>query len=191
MLGAGATEDTYNLVRHAIRKLLRAMGCHLPQGRTKVGQKLGCYLDWKYKPKIDWSNPEERKGHLQELVADARAALDLALAHAEDEEVRGLGWMLTKIIGDDICFNEEGEAEIARGVAPDRIISVTDPSLRHGRKSSSLRLDGSKLHAVEEPSSELLLNIGRCARIAHGTRSVWGSGSAGEESGYIIKKSTL
>jgi len=170
MLGAGATEDTYKLVRHAIRKLLRAMGCHLPQRRTKMERKLDSYLDRKYKPKIDWSNPEERKSHLQELVADARGVLEMALDHTGDEEVRALGWMLTKIIGDDISFDDKGEAEIARGVAQNRIISVTDPTLRHGRKSSSQRFDGPKLHVVQEPSSELLLNIGIGAGNEHDCR---------------------
>ena len=160
VLGAGATEDTYTLIRHAIRKLLRAMGCHLPQPQRKLSKNLECYLDRKYKPKIDWSDPKARKEHLQELVAHAHSVLELALEHTEDEEVRGLGWMLTKIIGDDISFDEKGKAEIAQGVAEDRIVSVTDPTLRHGRKSSTHRFDGDKLHVVEEPASELLLNLG-------------------------------
>jgi len=160
MLGASATEDTYTLVRHAIRKLLRAMGYHLPQRRKKLGKDLECYLERKYKPGIDWSNPRERKEHLQELVADAHAVLEMALEHVEDDEVRSLGWVLSKIIGDDISFDEKGKAEIAQGVAEDRIISVTDPTLRHGRKSSARRFDGPKLHVVEEPSSEMLLNLG-------------------------------
>jgi hypothetical protein len=160
VLGAGATEDTYALVRHAIRKLLRAMGCHLPQRHTKLGKSLECYLERKYKPKIDWSDPRVRKEHLQQLVADAHSVLEMALEHTGDEEVRGLGWMLTKIIGDDISFDEKGKAEIAQGVAEDRIVSVTDPKIRHGRKSSTQRFDGDKLHVVHEPSSELLLNLG-------------------------------
>ncbi len=160
MLGAGATKDTYALVRHAIRKLLKAMGYHLPQQRKKLTKNLECYLERKYKPKIDWCNPRARKEHLQELVAQAHSVLELALEHTEDEEVRGLGWMLTKIIGDDISFDEKGQAEIAQGVAKDRIVSVTDPTLRHGRKSSSHQFDGDKLHLVEEPSTEFLLNTG-------------------------------
>jgi len=160
MLGAGATEDTYTLIRHAMRKLLRAMGYHLPQHRKKLGKNLESYLDRKYKPKIDWANPRARKEHLQELVAQAHSVLELALEHTEDEEVRGLGWMLTKIIGDDISFDEKGHAEIAQGVAKDRIVSVTDPTLRHGRKSSSHQFDGDKLHLVEEPATEFLLNVG-------------------------------
>lgn len=160
MLGAGATEDTYALVRHAIRKLLRAMGYHLPQQRKKLAKGLEGYLERQYKPKIDWSDPRVRKEHLQELIADAHSVLELALEHTADEEVRDLGWMLTKIIGDDISFDKKGEAEIAQGVAEDRIVSVTDPKIRHGRKSSTQRFDGGKLHVVQEPSSELLLNLG-------------------------------
>lgn len=158
VLGAGATEDTYTLVRHAIRKLLRAMGCHLPQQRKKLAKKLECFLNREYKPKIDWSDPRARKEHLQELVADAHSVLELAQEHTEDEEVRGLGWMLTKIIGDDISLNEKEEVEIGQGVAADRIVSVTDPAIRHGHKSSSLRFDGDKVHIAVEPSSEMLLN---------------------------------
>lgn len=160
VLGAGATQDTYTLARHAIRKLLRAMGYHLPQRRRKLGKKLECYLEKEHKPKIDWSDPEVRKEHLQELVADAKSVLELALEHTGDEEVRSLGWMLSKIIGDDISFDEEGQAEIAQGVAEDRIISLTDPKMRHGHKSSAQHFDGHKLHVVEEPLSELLLDTG-------------------------------
>ena len=158
-LGAGATEDTYTLVRHGLRKVLRAMGYHLPQHRKKLGNKLECYLESGYKPKMDWSDPVARREHLQDLVADAHSVLELALEHTEDEAVRDSGWMLSKILGDDISFDEKGQAEIGQGVAEDRIVSVSDPTIRHGHKSSSHRFDGDKLHVVEEPSSELLLNI--------------------------------
>ncbi len=160
MLGAGATEDTYTLIRHGLRKLLRAMGYHLPQHRKKLGNKLECYLERGYKPRIDWSDPVARKEHLQDLVTDAHSVLELALGHTEDEEVRSLGWMLSKILGDDISFDEKGKAEIAEGVAEDRIVSITDPTIRHGHKSAAQRFDGDKLHVAEEPSSELLLNLG-------------------------------
>lgn len=158
MLGAGATEDTYALVRHGIRKLLRAMGYHLPQHRKKLGDKLGCYLQSGYKPKLDWSNPTARKEHLQELVSDAHSVLEMALDHTANEEVRQSGWILSKILGDDISFDEKGQAEIGQGVAEDRIVSVTDPTIRHGHKSSTRRFDGDKVQLAMEPTSEMLLN---------------------------------
>jgi hypothetical protein len=170
VLGAGATEDTYTLIRHAMRKLLKAMGYDLPQQRKKLAKNLECYLERKYKPKINWSDPRARQEHLQELVAHAHSVLELALEHTGDEEVRGLGWMLTKIIGDDISYDDKGRAEIAQGVAEDRVVSVADPEIRHGRKSSTQRFDGDKLHIVEEPSSELLLNVGVGAGNEHDSK---------------------
>ena len=35
--------------------------------------------------------------------------------------------------------------KIAQGTAPDRIISITEPEMRHGRKSSTQRFDGFKV----------------------------------------------
>jgi hypothetical protein len=45
------------------------------------------------------------------------------------------------------------------GTAPDRIISLTDPQMRHGRKSKSHRFDGFKALTVTEQSSELIVDI--------------------------------
>lgn len=159
MLGAGATEDTYALVRHAMRKLLRAMGYHLPQHRKKLGSRLECYLERGYKPKLDWSDPAARKRHLQELVADAHSVLEMAVDQTDKQEVRHSGWILSKILGDDISLDEKGQAEIGQGVAEDRIVSVTDETIRHGRKSSSQLFDGDKTAVAMEPTSEMLLNI--------------------------------
>lgn len=186
MLGAGATEDTYALVRHGIRKLLRAMGYHLPQHRKKLGDKLECYLQSGYKPKLDWPNPMARKEHLQELVSDAHSVLEMAQHHTDNEEVRQSGWILSKILGDDISFGERGQAEIGQGVAEDRIVSVTDPTIRHGHKSATQRFDGDKVHIVQEPTSELLLNVGVGAGNEHDGKKL-GAMVDGVEEHYDIK----
>lgn len=71
------------------------------------------------------------------LVADADAALALALAQRDGPEVRARGWLLTKIPGDDVVLDAQCAAQIGQGTAPDRIISITDPEMRHGRKSAA------------------------------------------------------
>lgn len=38
-------------------------------------------------------------------------------------------------------------------------MSATDPEMRHGRKSSSTRFDGHKLHILEEESTEIVLGV--------------------------------
>jgi len=92
-------------------------------------------------------------------VADAEAALELAVSHSDDAEVRGIGWLLTKILGDDVVTDEQGNPQIGDGTAPDRIISVTEPQMRHGRKSKSQRFDGFKALTATDQSSELILDI--------------------------------
>jgi hypothetical protein len=44
-------------------------------------------------------------------------------------------------------------------VAPDRVISVVDPDMRHGRKTHSRRIDGYKSHLITDHDSELVLGV--------------------------------
>ena len=48
---------------------------------------------------------------------------------------------------------------IREGVAPDRVISVSDPEMRHGRKSSARRFDGHKMDVITDEASELVLGV--------------------------------
>lgn len=43
---------------------------------------------------------------------------------------------------------------------PNRIISTVDPEMRHGRKSSSTRFDGYKVHISEAVESEFTRSCG-------------------------------
>ncbi len=158
MKGAGATQDTYTLLRKGIRRLLKAMGFATPGKRRGLGVELGRYLDSDKKAEIDWSDPKARRAELSRLVRDADAALELAGDQADDDEVRTTGWMLTKIIGDDVV-DEDGQPRLGEGVARERLLSWTDPEMRHGRKSGASRWDGDKLQVAEEPETELITEV--------------------------------
>lgn len=161
--GAGAVQDTYTLLRKGVRKLLKVAGFHLPgkrQGLSSESQRLlATYLEQDRKAEIDWSDAQARLNQLQTLVADAEAALDLVTPELDNEEVRLTGWLLSKILGDDLEFNQQGQASLAEGTAEDRIISLTEPEMRHGRKSASRRFDGFKTSVATELESELILDI--------------------------------
>jgi transposase len=161
--GAGAVQDTYTLLRKSIRKLLRQMGYALPQKRRglapDVQRLLATYLDQDHKAPIDWTDPQQRVAQLQTLVHDADATLDLAATHTDDAEVRTTGWILTKVLGDDIVTNDQGQAQLGEGTAPDRILSVTDPEMRYGHKSKAFRFEGYKVQVTTEPTSELIVDI--------------------------------
>jgi hypothetical protein len=169
--GAGAVQDTYTLLRKGIRKLLKALGYHLSAKRRGLSswakELVVSYVDRDAKADIDWSDSQQRAVQLKVLVQDAEAALELALVETDDEEVRAIGWLLAKILGDDLDTDEQDNPRIARGTAPDRIISMTDPQMRHGRKSHAQRFDGFKVSVTTEHSSELVLDIADMAA-AHG-----------------------
>ena len=44
-------------------------------------------------------------------------------------------------------------------MAPDRVISHSDPEMRHGRKSASRRFDGHKLDVITDEDTELVLGV--------------------------------
>jgi transposase len=157
--GAGATQDTYTLIRKGIRRVLKVAGYHWPAKKRGLSADLSAYLDSNRKADIDWADPAARAAELKVLVRDAEATLDLALQQADDPDVRTVAWLLTKILGDDLTLNEAGDPQIGQGVAEDRIVSLTDVEMRHGRKSASQRFDGRKLQVAEEQTSELIVAI--------------------------------
>jgi hypothetical protein len=48
---------------------------------------------------------------------------------------------------------------LKRGVAPDRLISVHDPEMRHGRKSSSHRFNGHKAQVAVDTDTQLITAV--------------------------------
>jgi transposase len=161
--GAGAVQDTYTLVRKGVRKLLKALGFHLPGQRRGLSQEtrqlVERYVDHDGKAEIDWADSQARAAQLKLLVSDAEAVLELGSEQADDVDVRTIGWLLTKVLGDDVVTDEHGDPQIGAGTACDRIISMTDPEMRHGRKSGARRFDGFKSSVSTELTSGLILDI--------------------------------
>ena len=161
--GAGATQDTYTLLRKGVRKLLKTMGYHLPGKRqgcsAEIEKLLSAYIDQDRKAQIDWSNPATRNAQLKVLVDDSEAVLELALQQIEDPEIRSLGWAISKILGDDVEHTSDGGCKIREGTASDRFISLYDTEMRHGRKSASKKFDGHKVSTSMDQASELILDI--------------------------------
>jgi len=180
--GAGAVQDTYTLLRKGMRKLLKAAGFHLPNKRQGLSRQtrmlLERYVDQDRKADIDWADPQQRATELQVLFEDAEAVLTLAAEQIDDDQVRYLGWLLTKILGDDLIVDDQGQAKIGKGTATDRIISITDPEMRHGRKSRAHLFNGFKVSVSTDQDSELILDI----------TDVTASGSDGAHLLPIIKR---
>jgi transposase len=151
--GAGAVADTYELVRGFMRQVARAAGERLSEEARSAAEPF-CGP----KPDIDWQDPATRKAHLGELVA-AGMALLVEAAGIEDPSVREPADLLAQVIDQDLTPDDSGNPKIRQGVARDRVISHSDPEMRHGRKSASRRFDGHKLDVITDEDSELVLGV--------------------------------
>jgi len=158
MLGAGAAKDTYELLRDGIRKILSHMD---KRAKSKINLSLKAYGKNQPKPKIDWDNKKEREELLSILVSDAREVLSHVDVDKEniDSELKDAANLLAKIVSQNIEEDKENRPRIKKGVSKDRIISTTDPEMRHGRKSSSGKFNGYKSHITKDTDSDLITNI--------------------------------
>lgn len=158
VFGAGAVQDTYTLIKKSIIKLWKALG----NGTEVAGLIAGPFkVDYQTenKPKIEWDDVEARKGLLNDLVYDARILLDAAAGLNLSPRQKQLYDVLAKVSAQDVEIDEDGRYKLKQGVAKDRIISTTDPDMRHGRKSSSKRIDGYKAHITMDSGTELVLGV--------------------------------
>jgi hypothetical protein len=171
ILGRGAVKDTYNLLADGILQVLRVLA---EQGRfelTDVAEELGCtrYVNGsslKGQADVDWTNPQARQRFLAEIVADADGLLavvrgtraDLAPDSDEEKELAQAAEVLARVLGQDIERDDHGP-RLKQGVAPDRLISVHDPEMRHGRKSSSHRFNGHKAQIAVDTDSQLITAV--------------------------------
>ncbi len=151
--GAGAVADTYELIRGFLRKVVVAAGDRLADA-VAASAAPWCGA----KPDIDWQDPAARKAHLGELISAARKVLADA-AGIDDDRVAEPAELLVQVIGQDVELDDECNPQIRDGVAPDRVISHSDPEMRHGRKSASRRFDGHKLDVISDEESELVLGV--------------------------------
>lgn len=186
VLGRGAVKDTYNLLGDGIRKLVSVLAKIDAQKADAwaVEHDFSRYwrgLSLKGEAEIDWSNDAERRVFLNILVSDAQRLLLLAAQYSaqanggDQEEIDRASRLLSRLISQDTepdpepptKLKKESEPDdgqisavrIRKGVAVERIVSVHDPEMRHGRKSASKRFDGYKLSLATDTDTGLILNV--------------------------------
>jgi transposase len=171
ILGRGAVKDTYNLLADGIVKLGRVLAA-LHGGTLEEwasAHNLAGYVratSPKGEASIDWDDQTARQRFLTQIVADAdhvgalaREALTGYPAESpEHAQLTDAADLLAQILLQDVTRAPEG-ASIKEGVAPDRIVSVHDPEMRHGRKSASKRFDGHKVEIAVDTDSQLITAV--------------------------------
>src|SRR5436309_1471659 len=161
MLGAAATQDTVRLVRHGVRKLLDAVATIDPDAAGQLDRALEFdYARPAEKPDCRWRERAQRERMLTRVAQDAERALQAVEQTDGLLEAEGVGAahrLLRELIGQDFDIDDDGVPRLHRGTRADRIISVVDPEMRHGRKSSQTRFDGYKLSAAATNTAEPLI----------------------------------
>jgi hypothetical protein len=176
ILGRGAVMDTYNLISEGIRLMVMALARAKGQKPDEyasnhgLGRHFGSSI--KGESQVDWDDEGARSVFLAGLVADARLAVDLAGQVCQGLEkdsaavrrIEAVSQMLAAILLQDVEV-ERGEGETAERVkikhnpSGQRICSVSDPEMRHGRKSASKRFDGHKVGIGVDVESQLIAGV--------------------------------
>ena len=208
IVGRGAVKDTYNLVADGMAHLLRTLaafqspllGPAVEVEELARRHDLSRYVtgaSLKGGAGLDWDDAAARQVFLTGLVADVRRALALGrgllehaaagqwmLRAASEEQVEEALALLERLVVQDIEVNEEDQASLRQGTAKDRVVSVHDPEMRHGRKSKRSRFDGHKGEVVVDAETGVILGVEVKAGNAHDAA---GSLEAIEQAEHTLK----
>ena len=170
ILGRGAVKDTCNLLADGIVKLLRALaqlkGINVGQWAKSQGYHRYLGSSVKGEAAIDWADRQARAGLLAGIVGDADRLLELSRQaqgelpedSAERQRIVDAAELLGRLLLQDVERTDDG-VSLKDGVSRDRMMSVHDPEMRHGHKSSSRRFDGHKAAIVVDTDSQLITAV--------------------------------
>jgi hypothetical protein len=164
--GAGRVEDTYNLIGHALKKVMQVVAEQQGQDLVEVGKEAGaemvCATSLKAALDRDWDRLTEREEALT-LVLNVLHVVEIwvqTLPQEEAELVQPSLEVARQVSQQDVEVNEQGKASLIKGVAKDRRISIEDAEMRHGRKSRSVCVDGYKRHVLHDLDTGLIRAVG-------------------------------
>lgn len=159
--GRGAVKDTFNLLSDAIVAVLRAIGIKREMPAEDVAREadLQRHTDApsiKGTEMVDWTDASAVNAFLAGIVSDCERTVHLAAQHdcATDEVA-----LLKKVIEQDIEREEDGSPKIRQGVAKGRTVSVHDPEMRHGHKSTGKGYNGHKAHVAIDTETGLITAV--------------------------------
>jgi hypothetical protein len=155
---AVATQDTVTQLIAAIRRV----GREVPGATAVIAAHCTAhdYAD-PGKPRIAWDDAGAREQLVDALVGDAHRLL----GHLPEDELGAKAAeavaLLALVAGQDVEPAEgsdgtDGRWQIARKVAPDRVISTVDPEARHAHKTRARHQDGYKAQVVVEPDTGII-----------------------------------
>ena len=157
--GAGRVEDTFNLIAHAARKVAECAAMILERTVETVCEDARAPLLLATSVKrgldIDWTDEEQKEVALNRLVRQVESLVkwvERKLGEASQtpplsEQIATLEQILTQDLEPDPSGSRK---RVREGVAPERVVSVEDTDMRHGRKSKTKLFNGFKRHIAAD-----------------------------------------
>lgn len=167
LIGAGRVEDTWNLLGRAMQQLVvlasqvTGLAAEVITGQAQVtllsAASLKTALD------CDWDDPQERHAALQRLVSEAAALVEWVHkqsgAAATEPPLRNAVENISQVMRQDLEPDPAGGgSQLRRGTARDRVPSLGDREMRHGRKSKAQPFTGYKRHVLSLLGSNLVVD---------------------------------
>lgn len=155
--GAGRVEDTWNLIGRAMSKVVRAVSLLLSIEEDDVIQKAKLSVlsatSFKAALDIDWDDEAAQHEALNQLLEQVERLESWVASKAKEQSseppLSDALALLRRVVAQDTEPDPpRGGRRITEGVASDRLISLGDPDMRHGRKSRTKRIDGYKRHVA-------------------------------------------
>ena len=161
--GAGRVEDTFNLIGraalHVVRTAAERLGRPFAEVASEAGIPIVAATSIKAGLDIDWDDRDARQRGIAKLLEQVQALgqwLETELRSELQQPPLSEQWELVQALVEQDTEPDPGGGggrRIKRGVAKDRRISVSDPDMRHGRKSKRKRIDGYKRHVAVDVDS--------------------------------------
>jgi hypothetical protein len=160
LVGAGRVEDTFNLLGRAIAQLLEAAAEEGSFDASRVATALEVTVFSATSVKavldIDWRKPEARSQSLAALLGQFERLRDWLEEYFGEDKLQQPPLVehidtVEKIIEQDTEPDPNSPASVRRirqGVASERLVSLSDRDMRHGRKSKTKGLCGYKRHVA-------------------------------------------
>ena len=171
ILGHGAVKDTYNLLADGILRVMEQLATLADEPVEGWAEREGFahYVSGssvKGEADVDWGDSKARRRFLQEIVADADRLLELVRTtrgrldpnDAADQALVQAAGVLSRVLVQDVERKEDGP-DLKQGVEKDRLLSVHDPEMRHGRKSKRRRFDGHKAQVAVDTDSQIITAV--------------------------------
>ena len=163
LVGAGRVEDTFNLLGHAIAQLVDFAADATATDPAKLAKELELSVfaasSIKAALDVDWREPKARTSALEALLSQFERlqswlGKQLDEARLAEPPLADQLALVERIIAQDTEPDPDApgagskKKRIRQGTSQDRLISLSDRDMRHGRKSTTKLFNGYKRHVA-------------------------------------------